>query len=62
MRDGRAGAGEFGVEAFEQRTNYGGGRECGFESQFAFPVEPAQGSFGGGVAGVVDIEEVGTGG
>src|ERR1039458_2565401 len=62
MRDGRAGAGEFGVEAFEQRTDYGGGRERGFEAQLGFPVQPAQGSLGGGIAGVVDIEEAATGG
>src|ERR1039458_5271590 len=62
VRDGRARAGEFGVQAFEQRTDYGGGRERGFEAQFALPVQPAQGGFRGGIAGVVDIEEAATGG
>jgi hypothetical protein len=62
MRDGRAGAGEFGVEAFEQRSDDGGGRERGFKAQLSFPVQPAQGGFGGGIAGVVDIEELATGG
>ena len=62
MGDGRAGGGEFGVETFEQRTDDGGGRQGGFEAQFAFPIEPAEGGFGGGVAGVVDIEETGAGG
>src|ERR1017187_7424571 len=62
VRDGRARAGEFGVQAFEQRTDYGGGRERGFEAQFALPVQPAEGGFRGGIAGVVDIEEAATGG
>src|ERR1039457_7126276 len=62
VRDGRARAGEFGVQAFEQRTDYGGGCERGFEAQFALPVQPAQGGFRGGIAGVVDIEEAATGG
>src|ERR1035441_4315409 len=43
VRDGRARAGEFGVQAFEQRTDYGGGRERGFEGQFAIPEVDARG-------------------
>jgi hypothetical protein len=35
-----------------------GGRERRFEPQFAFPVEPAERGFSGGVTGVIDIEQV----
>jgi hypothetical protein len=43
---------------FEQRTHDRGGWERGFEAQFAFPVQPAEGCFSGGIAGVVDIQEL----